>query len=100
MRGGIMRKFGMKTALILMSFFAIGVLCVPLDARSDVPTMTKEELKAHIDVKDFYVIDVQTASDWKKSEYKIKGALREDPGTVRDWASKYQKDKVIVLYCA
>jgi rhodanese-related sulfurtransferase len=95
-----MRKFVTKTVLILMLFFAIGILCVPLDARSDVPTMTKEELKAHIGVKDFFVIDVRTASDWKKSEYKIKGALREDPDTVRDWASKYQKDKAIVLYCA
>jgi hypothetical protein len=100
MKGGFMRKFGTKKVIILMLFFAVGMLFMPLYARSDVPTMTKEELKAHSGVKDFFVIDVRTANDWKKSEYKIKGALREDPDTAKDWASKYQKDKAIVLYCA
>jgi hypothetical protein len=95
-----MRKFSKGKALTLMLFFAAGVLFAPLRAWSDTPTMTKEELKAHLGVMDFVIIDVRTASDWKKAENKIKGAVREEPDAVKDWASKYPKDKAIVLYCA
>jgi|GEM_PF-5377617 len=31
---------------------------------------------------------------------KIKGALREDPKTIDEWASKYPKNKTIIFYCA
>jgi hypothetical protein len=95
-----MGRFGMNYLLGLILMFASCILFSPLYAGSDTPTMTKEELKAHIGVKDFFIVDVRTASDWKKSEYKIKGALREDPDGAKDWSSKYSKDKAIVLYCA
>lgn len=85
---------------LLMLFFVLGMLFYSLYSWSATPTMTKEELKAHLGVKDFVIIDVRTESDWKKSEHRIKGALREDPDTAKDWAPKYPKDRAIVLYCA
>jgi hypothetical protein len=44
------------------------------------------------------VVDVRIADDWKKSDLKIKGAIREDPEKdYRVWASKYPKDKTLVF---
>ena len=100
MKGGHMRKFGVGSLSALILIFMAAVFLSPLYAGSDVPTMTKEELKAHIGVQGFVIIDVRKASDWKKSENKIKGAVREDPDAAKDWATKYPKDKAIVLYCA
>jgi rhodanese-related sulfurtransferase len=62
--------------------------------------MSKEELKSRLGDKDIVVIDVQTGSDWKKSDSKIRGAVREDPEDAASWARKYTKEKTIVLYCA
>jgi hypothetical protein len=99
-KGGSVRKFSIRKALTLVLFFSAGVLFAPLYAWPDTPTMTKEELKAHLGVMDFVIIDVRAAGDWKKAEDKIKGAVREEPDVVKDWASKYPKDKAMVLYCA
>jgi rhodanese-related sulfurtransferase len=62
--------------------------------------MTKEELKAMLDNSNLVVMDVRTQQDWKESDLKIKGAVREDPGAVESWANKYPKDKTLVFYCA
>lgn len=94
-----MRKYRGGSLLLFISVF-VSVLFYPLFARSDVPTMTKEELKPHIGVPGFVIIDIRTTGDWEKSEYKIKGALREEPNAAQDWATKYPKAKAIVLYCA
>lgn len=64
----------------------------------EVPKMTKEELKANLNNKDFVIIDVRTPHDYDKSEKKIPGAIRENPMDVRYWYP-YPKDKTIVLYC-
>jgi hypothetical protein len=69
-----------------------------LDAK--VPRMTKEELKSLLGNPDVIVLDVRIADDWKRSDLKIKGAVREDPEKdYRSWASKYPKDKTLVFYC-
>jgi len=84
---------------LLLIFFAVGVLAT--FARSaDVPRMTKDELKAMLDNPDLVILDVRAQSDWKGDESKIKGAVREDPESVKSWAGKYSKDKTFVLYCA
>jgi hypothetical protein len=95
-----MRRFGVRRFLFFVFVFVFAALTGPFCARSDAPTMTKEELRPHVSTQDFIIIDVRTSSDWKKSEYKMKGALREEPDAVKDWAGKYPKDKIIVLYCA
>ena len=49
---------------------------------------------------DVIIFDVRTGSDWKASEFKIKGAVRVSSDSVDSWAAKYAKDKTLVLYCA
>lgn len=68
-------------------------------AVKEIPRMSKEELKANLDNKDVVIIDVRTPKDYDKSDYKIKGAVRENPMDVTFWFN-YPKDKKMVLYCA
>jgi rhodanese-related sulfurtransferase len=65
-----------------------------------VPRMTKDELKAMLGNPNLIIIDVRHDQDWKGSDVRIKGAVREDPDDVKSWARKYSKDRLIVLYCA
>ena len=83
----------------LLIFFVIGILAT-LATSADVPRMTKDELKAMLGSPDLVILDVRAKKDWKDSDSKIQGAIREDPGSVKSWAGKYTKDKTFVLYCA
>jgi hypothetical protein len=66
----------------------------------EAPRMTKEELKGLMGKPDIVLIDVRAQSDWDGSKEKIQGAVREDPKKVKEWASKYPKDKSLIFYCA
>ena len=64
-----------------------------------VPRMTKEELKSLLGNPGVIVVDVRITEDWKRSDSKIKGAIREDPEEdFKTWVSKYPKNKTIVFY--
>lgn len=69
-------------------------------AKMDVPLMTKDELKSLLGQPNVIVLDVRRGKDWTSSEFKIQGAIYENPGNFDQWASKYPKDKKLVLYCA
>ena len=94
----------MKTRLLRLVTVLVGVaiLCVLAQSAiaAEVPRMTKEELKSRLDDTDVVIVDVRVGKDWKGSEFKIKGAVREDPTEFSSWAEKYSKDKILVLYCA
>jgi rhodanese-related sulfurtransferase len=62
--------------------------------------MSKEELKPLLGQAEVVVLDVRAKQDWDGSKIKITGAVREDPGAVEKWVSKYPKEKTIVAYCA
>ena len=89
----------------LMSWSAT-VCCVVLGVfltlvfAADPPRLSKEELRAMLGNSDLVIIDDRTGADWSASEFKIKGAVREDPGKAEAWMDKYPKDKTIVIYCA
>jgi rhodanese-related sulfurtransferase len=92
-----MHKGGLLTTLAILVVF-IG--CTTIQRAQDVPRISKDELKAKLESPDMMLIDVRADSDWKKSDEKIKGAIRMDPGTVDSWAATLPKDKEIILYCA
>lgn len=79
-------------------FVLVGCLQnVALDTKA--PRITKEELKSILGQPDVVVVDVRVAEEWKKSEWKIKGAVREDPEKdIKTWAEKYSKDKTLIFY--
>jgi predicted sulfurtransferase len=91
------KKYIFSLFMVLLSFNSLLAYAV---ASADVPRMSKEELKRRLGDKDIVIIDVRTGYDWEKSNYKIKGAVREDPHDATPWAKKYNKEKTIVLYCS
>jgi len=84
--------------VLIFAVFLIAPYAVPGSAASDVPGLTKEELRAMMDSQDLVIIDVRMEKEWKKSPLKIKGAIWEDSEEFEKWAGKYPKDKTIVFY--
>ena len=80
-------------------FLGLGI-GLPLVLSADVPRMTPDELKPLLGNSDLILLDVRSGKDWKDSDLKIQGAVREEPGEIKDWSQKYSKEKTIVLYCA
>ncbi|MBW2148869.1 MAG: hypothetical protein JRG73_19165 [Deltaproteobacteria bacterium] len=78
----------------------VGLFVMTAAAAELVPRMTKEELKKLLGNSDIILMDVRTGKSWKDSEFKIKGAVREDPKKFDSWADKYPKDKTLILYCS
>ena len=64
------------------------------------PRITREELKQRMGDPAVVIVDVRAGWDWSKSDRKISGAVREAPNDAGTWATRYPKDKLIVLYCA
>ena len=88
---------------VLASVCTLAVLAMlpPPAMAEEVSRMTKEELKALLGNPDAIILDVRAGFDWEDSEWKIPGAIREDPKKeVQSWADKYPKEKTLVLYCA
>ena len=92
-----------RTWLILLLTFVAAVCLTGMGGKpaADVaPRMTTEDLKARLGAADLVVIDVRAERDWKESDRKIAGAVREDPTAPDKWAGKYPVEKTVVLYCA
>jgi hypothetical protein len=92
----------MKKKLLLgcvVMFLGMGMFVSQL-LSADAPRMTKDELKALFGNPDLILLDVRSGSDWKDSDLKIQGAIREEPKKIKSWAEKYSKEKIIILYCA
>lgn len=66
----------------------------------DALRITVNELQFRLNDPALILIDVRSPGDWNISLTKIKGAFREVLAKIEEWASKYDKDKTIVLYCA
>jgi rhodanese-related sulfurtransferase len=67
----------------------------------EAPRIPLDELKSRLGDSSLVLIDVRTTGDWEESRTKIKGAIREnDYWNPSAWASRYPRDKTIVLYCA
>lgn len=84
---------------IIMVFAVVAFLATPAVAQ-EAKRMSIQELKGMLGTPDLVIIDVRRDEDWKSSNVKIKGAVREDPEKVDTWMSKYPKDKTLVFYCA
>lgn len=90
---------GLMAALIIGG--AVAAVPAAAIAEAGVPLITAEDLKAKLGSSDLTILDVRREAHWNASDRKIVGAVREDPGAaVESWASKYAKDKTLVLYCA
>lgn len=79
---------------------AAWILCAPVLAEDEAPRIAKEDVKALLSDPAVAVLDARIAADWKKSDKKIKGAVRVDPLDVGTWVGTYPKGRKIIVYCA
>jgi rhodanese-related sulfurtransferase len=86
---------GIGAFLLVLLFVSGGIA-----SAGDVERIPKEALKSFLGSPGVIVVDVLTPSDYRASDLKIKGAVREDPSQVKEWMKKYSKDKTLVFYCA
>jgi len=89
------RWFFRVVFLTAMAAMAVGAAA----AGDGAPRIAKEDLEARLGAADMSIIDVRAITDWWGSRLKIKGAIREDPNDVDSWASRYPKDRTLILYC-
>lgn len=93
----------MKKARLWTMLAAVGlVLVFPLSCAlgQGVPRLDKDTLKGWLSDPQVIILDVRQPQDWRGSDKKIKGAVRQDPKKAKTWAAGLPKDKKIVLYCA
>lgn len=94
MRKEVVSAVALTLLAIVWIFSAISI------AAEDAPRITKEEAKTLLSDPKVVILDVRILSDWKKSDKKIKGAVRVDPHDVGAWAGNYSKEKKIIVYCS
>jgi rhodanese-related sulfurtransferase len=83
--------------IVICASLALAGYSLSAAAGGEIPRMTPDRLASLLGSPDLVILDVRT--DWDRSDEKIKGSVREEPGGVLEWAAKYPKDKKIVLYC-
>ncbi len=94
-----------KKTIVVILTLALGFpgACTILPARAnekEPPRITKEQLLSMMGSPDVIILDVRESESWKDSDEKIRGAVREEPLEVKNWAKKYPKDKTLILYCS
>ncbi|MEW6110138.1 MAG: rhodanese-like domain-containing protein [Nitrospirota bacterium] len=94
-----MRRLLLKTSGASLFFCLLATLMLQGCSLMEIQRVSKENLKAMIG-QELTIIDVRTGREWDMSSKKITGSVREDPDDAASWASKYPKDRKIVLYCA
>lgn len=92
-------KAAMALAASLVLLGGLVTMARAMGKGPEIPRMTKEELLPMLGNPDVVILDVRIGDEWKKSPWKIKGAVREDPEKgVQPVVEKYPKDKTYVLY--
>ena len=89
--------WALAASLVLLA--GLVTMALAMGKEPEVPRMTKEQLLPMLDRPDVVILDVRVGDEWKKSPWKIKEAVREDPEKgVQSVAENYPKDKTYVLY--
>jgi hypothetical protein len=98
----------MKSVVLIVAGFVLALLVAGpsfvTDAADDkipfseIPRITKEQLKEMLGKPDVLVFDCRPVEQWKYSDQILPGAFHEDPLSVQSWAHKYDKNKKIVIY--
>ncbi len=97
----------LKTKPLNLSVIILFLLCglaqtVPAMGKDiEAPRITKEQLLSMMGNPDVVILDVRESESHKDSQWKIKGAVREDPTKdVKTWAEKYPQESTLVFYCS
>jgi hypothetical protein len=84
----------------IIAFLVVIVICSTRGSAAsvEVPRISVEQTKQLLGDPEVVIIDVRTAKTWWKSRTKILSAVREELGSVKQWAGKYPKHKTLIFY--
>ena len=90
----------LKYIILVVSLMGVALAPIsePAQAADIAPIITKEALKEMLANDDLIILDVRAHPDWVSSEFKIKHALRVDPGDFESWGNLFPKNMLLVLY--
>jgi rhodanese-related sulfurtransferase len=89
----------MMTAAVAATLILL-VSCSALTRAGDgVVMISTADLRRDLSDPGLKIVDARDPRSWERSTEKIPGAVREDPGAVPMWLSKYDKADRIVVYC-
>jgi hypothetical protein len=94
----IRNSLGIAGFIILQLYVITSCFTVVSAASIEVPRISIEQTKQMLTDPEVLIIDVRTAKSWWKSPTKILNAVREELGSVEQWAGKYPKDKTLIFY--
>ena len=86
-------------SMFLVSFVFMLSAAYSVEEDDDIRKISKEEAQQLIGKPNVTIIDVRYEKNWKKSDMKISGAVREHPNELGSWVGKYPKDHTLILYC-
>ncbi|RJP39513.1 MAG: hypothetical protein C4548_11835 [Desulfobacteraceae bacterium] len=89
-------------ALMIVFMFIAGFSAIASNvcAENEIPRISKEDAREKLDDPEVIFLDVRLGSDWRASQFKIKGAIRVDPNRIEQWSDDYDTDKTYIVYCA
>jgi len=86
---------------ILSLLFGLAQTVSAMGKDIEVPRITQERFLSIMRNPDVVILDVRESESYKGSQWKIKGAVREDPTKdVKTWAEKYPQESTLVFYCS
>jgi len=94
----IRNSFGVAGFILAPLAVIASCFTVASAASIEVPRISVEQTNQMLDSPEVVIIDVRTAKTWWRSRTKILNAVREDLGSVKQWAGKYPKDKTLIFY--
>lgn len=95
----MMKKYSRIVLVLWTCLLSAGCL-KNFSSDSGTPKINRDEVKAMVGQPDVVILDVRIDEEWKKGEWKIKGAIHENPEDFKSWYAKYQKEKALILYCS
>ena len=90
--------YGIAGFIIAPLAVIVSCFTVANAASIEVPRISVEQTKDMLDNPEVVIIDVRTAKTWWSSRTKILNAVREEPGSLKQWAARYPQDKTLIFY--
>ena len=95
------RKTIFCIALAFIALLSLGAyFAAKKDNGIDVLAIPAEKALQLQNARNVVILDVRTARSWWRSNAKIAAAVRADPGSLKEWEPKYDRDKTLILYCS
>jgi hypothetical protein len=86
-------KFISRLIVVMM------ILSAGISRADDELRIEPDQLKTKLGQSSVFILDARVVPDWRKSDLKIAGAVREDPMEIGSWTHRYPKNRTLVLYC-